>query len=140
MLENYRYVPVRRDHAIVIPAACRPGAWFGAGAAILAPLHRKRTILLGRPRWVRVWTLYNEILGAPDWLVPPEINAELHFEIDVRSRDPSGWLVTIPAPIRNRNWLPGGGGAVMLEYSSTELNLWDEDAYNEEAILEADAI
>jgi hypothetical protein len=139
VLENYRRLLIRADHAVVIPRGCRPGEWFAAGKAVIAPLHRKRTILLPRPKWVHVWTLYNEKSDVQDWYTPPDSNANLHFPIDVRSRDSSGWLITIPGPIRDRNWLPVGGGHVILEYSASEMNLWTEDAYNEEAILEADA-
>jgi hypothetical protein len=139
VLQNYRRIPVRQDHALVIPLACRPGEWFGAGTAVLAPLHRKRIILIERPNWVHVWTLYNEKLSTRDWLTPPEANTSLHFSIEIRSRAPSGWVVTIPPHLRNTGWLPSGGGNVMFEYCASEANFWTEDAYNEESILEADS-
>lgn len=139
MLQNYRRIPVRRDHALVIPLACRPGEWFGAGAAVLAPLHRKRVIHIQRAKWVHAWTLYNEKLGTQDWLTPPETNGTLHFRIEIRSRDPSGWLMTTPPHLRNTAWLPSDSGIVVFEYCASEANFWSEEAYNEESILEADS-
>jgi hypothetical protein len=59
--------------------------------------------------------------------------------VEIRSRDPSGWLITIPAAIRDRAWLPPTSGFLMFEYSSAEANLWTEAAYSEEAVLEADS-
>jgi hypothetical protein len=123
----------------VIPRSCCPGEWFGAGKAVLAPLYRKRIILLERAKWVHVWTLYNEKLSTRDWLTPPEATAALHFPVEIKSRDPSGWFVTIPPHLRNTGWLPGGGGIVMFDYCASEANFWTESAYNEESVLEADA-
>jgi hypothetical protein len=85
-----------------------------------------------------VWTIYNQSIGAVDWQTPAEANETLHFPIEIRSRDPSGWLITIPKAIRDRGWLPAGPGFLMFEYAEAEANLWSEAAYNEESILEAD--
>lgn len=137
MLENCRRLTIRQDHAVVIPRVCCPGKWFRAGEAFLAPLYRKRALNLDRPKWVHAWTIYNQSLGTDDWLTPADINRTLHFAVEIRSRDPSGWLITVPAPIRDRAWLPQSG-FLMLEYASAEANLWTEAAYNEESILEAD--
>ena len=138
VLENCKRISVRSDHGIVIQRACRPGDWFGAGRAVLAPLHRKRPILLARANWLHAWTLYNDKLSTEDWRTKPEANSTLHFPIEVKSRNPSGWVVTIPSHLREPGWLPGSSGVVIFEYSETEANFWTEDAYNEQAILEAD--
>lgn len=139
VLEKYRRLPVREDHAIVIPSACRPGEWFGARTpAFVAPLYRKRKILLERAKWVYAWTIYNEKLSTSEWLTPPNANGTLHFPVDIRSRDPSGWILTIPPAIRDRAWLPEGPASLMFEYTPSEANLWTEAAYNEELILEAE--
>jgi hypothetical protein len=105
----------------------------------LAPLHRKRALLLERAKWVHAWALYNDKVGTQQWLTPPEDNAALHFPIEIRSRDPSGWVITIPPHLRNAGWLAAAGGIVVFEHCETEANLWTEAAYNEESILEADA-
>lgn len=139
VLEKYRRIAVRADHAVVIQTACRPGPWFAAGSAVIAPLYRKRRILLERAKWVYAWTIYNEKLGTVEWHTPPDVNAKLHFPVDIRSRDPSGWILTIPPAIRERAWLPEGPAFVMFEYASSEATLWTEAAYGEESILEADA-
>jgi hypothetical protein len=123
---------------VVIPRACSPGEWFRAGDAFIAPLHRKRSIYLATAKRVHVWTIYNQHIGTDDWLTSSEENGNLHFPIEIRSRKPSGWLLTIPMLIRDRDWLPQGPGAVIFEYGPTEANLWTEAAYNEECILEAD--
>ena len=138
MRENCQRVMVDRDHAIVIAKACRPGPWFASGAAFLAPLYRKRPLLVDRPKWVYAWTLYNEKLGTPGWHISPDSNMSLHLPVDVRSRQPTGWILTIPPALRNKGWLPKCGGTVMYEYDETEANFWTEAAYNEESVLEAD--
>ncbi|MDB6102443.1 MAG: hypothetical protein JWO52_2442 [Gammaproteobacteria bacterium] len=138
VLENYRRLVIRKDHAVVVPRVCCPAKWFRAGDAFIAPLPRKRTIHLDRSKWVNAWTIYNEEIGTNDWLTPAEVNRTLHFPVEIRSRDPSGWLITIPMPIRDRGWLPPGPGTLMFEYTPSEANLWTEAAYNEESILEAD--
>jgi hypothetical protein len=138
VLENWRRVNVRDDHAVVIPKACCPGAWFRCGDAYLAPLHRKRSVHLATAKLVHVWTIYNQQLGTADWLTSAEANDKLHFHVEIRSRNPSGWLLTIPMLIRDRDWLPPGPGVLILEYGPTEANLWTEEAYNEECILESD--
>lgn len=140
MLELCKRLPVRVDHAIAIPRACCPGKWFGAGEAFLAPLHRKRVIYLDRAKWVHAWTIYNAKLETHDWRIPATANGSLHLPIEIRSRDPSGWMLTIPIAIREKGWLPEGPAFLMFEYSATEANLWTEAAYNEESILEADAV
>lgn len=139
MLEFYRQLAVRKDHAIVIPQSCCPGKWFCAGEAVLAPLYRKRSLYLERSKLVHAWTIYTAQMEADQWLVPPKENLALHFPLKIRSRDPSGWILTIPPEIRDRSWLPRGPATVMFEYSDNEANLWLESAYNEEALLEADA-
>lgn len=139
VLEKYRRLQVRTDHGIVVQTVCRPGTWFAAGSAFLAPLHRKRPILIERSKWVHAWTIYNEKLGTREWLTPPDVNGSFHFAVDIKSRDPSGWILRIPPPIRDRAWLPPGPAFVMFEYNESEANLWTEAAYNEESILEADA-
>jgi hypothetical protein len=138
VLENYRHVAIRKDHAVVIPRACCPGKWFHAGDVLLAPLYRKRALRLDRPKWVHAWTIYNQDLGTDDWLTPSGANGTLHFPTEIRSRNPSGWLITIPVPIRERAWLPPGPGFLMFEFGPAEATLWTEAAYNEESILEAD--
>jgi hypothetical protein len=54
----------------------------------------------------------------------------------VRSHAPSGWSFTIPQELRRKGWLPEASGIVVLEYSTEELNVWTEAAYNEETVLE----
>src|SRR5690606_41329662 len=63
---------------------------------------RKRAIHLDQSKWVYAWTIYNQDLSTADWLTPADTNGTLHFPVEIRSRDPSGWLMTIPAPIRDR--------------------------------------
>jgi hypothetical protein len=138
MWEKCQQLGVNRDHALVIQKALRPGPWFSTGPAFLAPLYRKRSLLLDRPNWVYAWTLYNDALITAEWLVPRSDNANLHLQIEIRSRQPTGWTFTIPIEIRRRGWLPSAGGIVMCESSDQELNFWRTDAYNSEATLEAD--
>ncbi|HEV8334709.1 MAG TPA: hypothetical protein VGQ22_25020 [Steroidobacteraceae bacterium] len=80
--------------------------------------------------------MYNEALGTPNWKVPPEENRSLHIAVQVRSHAPSGWSFTIPQELRRKGWLPEASGIVVLEYSTEELNVWTEAAYNEETVLE----
>jgi hypothetical protein len=130
---------VNPSHAIVIPKANRPGAWFAPGPAFLAPLYRKRTLLIERAKWVYAWTLYTEKLGTSDWITPRETNASLHLPIELTSRNPTGWYFTVPLELRRKGWLPESGGFVMYEYSESEANFWTEAPYNEESTLEADS-
>jgi hypothetical protein len=139
MWENCQRITVNRDHAIVIPKGNRPGAWFSAGPCLLAPLHRKRELLIDRCKWVYAWSLYTESLGTRDWLTPPDANTSLHFPLEINVRKPAGWYFTIPQELRRKGWLPESGGVVIYEYHETEANFWTEPAYNEETILEADA-
>jgi hypothetical protein len=139
MWENCQRLTVSRDHAIVITKTNRPGAWFTAGAAFLAPLYRKRSILLDRAKWVYAWTLYNEEIGTSGWLTPADRNSSLHLPAEIHSRNSGGWYFTIPSALRRKAWLPEAGGIVIYEYSDTEANFWTQGAYNEESILEADA-
>jgi hypothetical protein len=122
----------------VIPKACCPALWFRAGQAFLAPLYRKRPLHLDRANWVHAWTVYTPELDTSGWQTPADANEKLHFPVEIRSRDPSGWLITIPKSIRDRGWLPPGPGFLMFEYAEAEANLWTEAGYNEESILEAD--
>ena len=138
MWENCKPISINRDHAIVIPKACKPGSWFGAGTSYIAPLSRKRTILIEPAKWVHVWTIYNEKLDTTGWLVPKATNSTLHFAIEVKSHTSSGWHFTIPLTLRHRRWLPEYGGIVFFDYDATEANFWTETTYNEETILEAD--
>jgi hypothetical protein len=124
----------------VIQKTDRPGTWFGAGAAFLAPLYRKRALLIDRPKWVYAWTLYNEKLGTQGWLTLPDVNPSLHLSIEINTRKPTGWYFTIPQELRRKGWLPESGGFVIYEYNETEANIWTEVAYNEESVLEADAL
>lgn len=139
MWDKFKQITVNRDHAIVIHVASNPGKWFGAGTAYLAPLYRKRKILLARANWVYAWTLYNDALGTENWLVPKNTNSSLHVALEIKTRSPSGWYFTIPVELRAKGWLPEAGGLVVCEYSESELNLWTHPAYNEEAILEAES-
>lgn len=123
----------------MIQKAYRPGPWFAAGKAFLAPLYRKRQLLIDRSKWVHAWTLYNEALETDAWLTPSDANTILHVPIEIRTRQPTGWIFTIPLELRRKGWLPEAGGIVICEYSDSELNLWCEDAYNLESLLEADA-
>ncbi|HWW30842.1 MAG TPA: hypothetical protein VNY80_12555 [Steroidobacteraceae bacterium] len=123
---------------IVIPKGDRPGLWFAAGAAFLAPLYRKRTLLIDRAKWVYAWTLYNEKIGTQSWLIPSDSNMNLHHAIEINAHSPSGWVFTVPPDLRRKGWLPGSKGIVIFEYSETEANFWTEAAYNEESILESD--
>jgi hypothetical protein len=93
---------------------------------------------LDRSKWVHAWTIYTSERGTDDWVTPVSVNATLHFEVEIRARNPSGWLITIPMPIRDRAWIASGPGFLFFEYTSSEANLWTESAYNEESILEAD--
>lgn len=139
MWDNYRRCLINRDHAIVVPRAFSPGSWFGAGNAWLAPLYRKRNLLIDREKWVYAWTLYNEKVGDERWLTPRSANSLLHFSIEVKSRDPSGWYFTVPIELRIKTWLPRSGELVVLEHGGSEFNVWNLAAYNEESILEADS-
>ena len=139
MWDNYRRLTVNRDHMVVIPKGDRPGPWFGAGPAIIAPLCRKRSVLIDRAKWVHAWTLYNNALDVTKWLLTPEGNSTFHLSVEIKARQPSGWHLTIPQELRRKGWLPEAGGIVIYEYTDSEANLWTEAAYNEEAILEADA-
>ena len=138
MWENYQRLTVNRDHRIVIPKTCRPGIWFAAGPAFLAPLYRKRTLLIDRWKWVYAWTLYNEKIGTQGWLTPLDANANLHQSIEIKARDPTGWCFTVPSDLRRKDWLPESSGIVIYEYNDTEANFWTEAAYNEESILESE--
>jgi hypothetical protein len=139
MWENYQRLTVGRDHAIVITKTFRPGVWFAAGAAFLAPLYRKRSILLDRAKWVYAWTLYKEEIGTSGWLTPTDMNSSLHLPAEIYSRNSGGWYFTIPPELRRKGWLPEAGGIVIYEYGNAEANFWTEGAYNEESVLEADA-
>jgi hypothetical protein len=139
MWEKYQRITVNRDHGLVIQKTYRPGTWFAAGTALLAPLYRKRTLLVDRSKWIHAWTLYNETLGAQGWITPPDVNTNLHLPIEIRTRQPTGWIFTIPPELRRKGWLPESGGNVIYEYNDTEANFWTEAVYNEETILEADA-
>jgi hypothetical protein len=138
MWENSLRLTVNRDHRIVIPKTCRPGPWFAVGPAFLAPLYRKRTLLVDRSKWVYAWTLYTEKIGTQGWLVPVDINASLHQSIQIKARDPTGWCLTVPPELRRKGWLPESGGITIYEYSDSEANFWTEAAYNEESILESE--
>ena len=138
MWDNCQRLTVGRDHAIVIQKADRPGAWFGAGAATLAPLYRKRALLIDRSKWVHAWTLYTEKIGAQGWLTSPDANTSLHLPVEIKSRNPTGWYFTIPPELRRKGWLPESGGIVIYEYNDAEANFWTEAAYNEESVLESD--
>ena len=140
MWDNCRQVIVNRDHGIVIPRACSPGPWLGAGSAWLAPLYRKRRLFIERAKWIHAWTLYNDKVSATDWLTPRDTNPALHFPIEIKSRDPSGWYFTIPSELRAKDWLPASGGVVVLEYDASEFNVWTVAAYDEESVLEADSL
>jgi hypothetical protein len=124
----------------VIHKANRPGPWFATGTAFLAPLYRKRALLIERPKWVYAWTLYNEMLGTNSWSVPPDVNSSLLLPIQLKPRNPTGWIFTIPQELRRKGWLPESGGVVVYEYTDTEANFWTEAAYNEESILESDIL
>jgi hypothetical protein len=123
---------------IVIPKGDRPGPWFDTGAAFLAPLYRKRALLIDRAKWVHAWTLYNEKIGTQGWLTPRDSNTNLHHAIEINAHNPSGWVFTVPPDLRRKSWLPGSRGIVIYEYSDTEANFWTEAAYNEESLLESD--
>jgi hypothetical protein len=138
MWENYHRLVIGRDHRIVIPKASRPGTWFSAGPGFLAPLYRKRQLLLERSKWLYAWTFYTEKIGTQSWLVPAETNASLHKSIELNARDPTGWYLTIPPELRRKGWLPESGGTTIYEYSESEANFWTEAAYNEESILESE--
>jgi hypothetical protein len=139
MWEKYQRLTVNRDHAIVIPKTDRPGDWFAVGGASLAPLYRKRLLLLDRPKWLHAWTLYNDKLGAQGWLTSPDANSSFHVPIEISTHKPNGWYFTIPPELRRKGWLPEAGGIVIYEYNNAEANFWTESAYNEESILEADS-
>lgn len=94
--------------------------------------------MLDRTKLVFAWTLYNDVVDWSQWRNPRDTTDELHFQIEMKSRNPSGWYFTVPQYMRNRGWLPEAGGIVICEYSELEFNLWTEPAYNEESILEAD--
>ena len=140
MWENCRRITINRDHGIVIPRACSPGSWLAAGSAWLAPLYRKRRLLIERAKWIHIWTLYNDKVGTTDWLTPRDTNPALHFPIEIKSRDPSGWYFTVPPELRTKDWLPASGGIVVLEFDASEFNVWTVAAYDEESVLEADSL
>jgi hypothetical protein len=48
-------------------------------------------------------------------------------------------LITLPEEMRDRAWVPSGPSTMMFEYDASEANLWTQEAYDEEFILEADA-
>jgi hypothetical protein len=81
--------------------------------------------------------MYNETLGPNGWLTPPDANASLHIPIEIRTRQPNGWIFTIPPELRRKGWLPESGGVVIYEYNHIEANFWTQAAYNEESILES---
>lgn len=139
MWENCQPLTVNRDHAIVITRTYAPGSWFHAGKAMLAPLHRKRKILLDRFNYLHAWTLYNDKIGTGGWLVGPDANTSLHFQLDIHTRKAGGWYFVIPEEIRRKRWLPECGGIVMHEWSESEINFWTESAYNDESVLQADS-
>src|SRR5580704_2495019 len=135
MWDRVQRLTVNRDHMIVIPRGDRPGEWFDSGRGFLAPLYRKRELLIDRSKWVHAWTLYNLKIGSQTWLTSPDSNMNLHLPIEIKARNPTGWYFTVPQDLRRKGWLPGSGGIVMYEYTDSEANFWTEAAYNEESVL-----
>lgn len=140
MWEKYQRLTVNGQHGIVFNKNWDLPQWFGVCSdAVIAPLYRRRPILLGIEHRLHAWTLYRKENGTQGWVTPREDNDSLHFPIEINAKKPANWYFTIPPEIRRKAWLPEASGIVMVEFNDAEVSIWTQDAYNIESFLEAES-
>ena len=112
MWERFQRITVNRDHAIIVQKSYRPGEWFDVGPGILFILPRSTAsvlfVLREQVGFMLGPLVPNDELDTTAWRMPREVNSSLHFLLEVKARNPTGWYFTVPIVLRRKAWLPEG--------------------------------